>query len=234
MKLALYLITGATLSSMSLAAATYTGGMQQMQNSANSGEYMYRDNYGNMYRAGNKQTDQQMYNQYQGNNAQNQASMDQTSGMMSDPQTMRNDQELLNRVRSVLESKKGNFYPGINVGVKNNTVTLSGVVQTEQERNDLKSLVQKINGVSKIDDQLYVRTTLDKNLDQMLAQRAADALQNGSSADGLRNVQVSVRGGVITLLGTVELDYQKRDAQNKILKIPGVKSVDNQIKVKSK
>lgn len=279
MKFALVLLSGAALSSMSLAAANY--GSQPMQYNPSTGQNMYRDNYGNMYRQGGNASDQQMYDQYRGSNGynnrynsgynnsynarynnsynncnnngygydtryqnnmyQNQYSVNQNQGYytqgMNDYQNSPNsqngvsDQELYYRVQKVLDAKKGNFYTGVNADVRNGVVILSGIIQSEAERSDLKSQIQKVNGVNKIDDQLYIRANIDKNLDQMLAQRAADALQNANSGNAYKNVQVSARDGVITLTGTVEQDYQKRDAQNKVMRINGVRNVDNQIKV---
>lgn len=68
------------------------------------------------------------------------------------------DHELTKKIQDSLRGtafSKG--YKSVNVQVTNGVVSLTGNVDTEQERQDVKSKVQGINGVRSINDQLDVR-----------------------------------------------------------------------------
>jgi len=53
--------------------------------------------------------------------------------------------------------------PMIKIKVDNGTVTLRGKVKSEQEKQQVEAAVQKINGVSKVDNQLKINTDSQDN-----------------------------------------------------------------------
>jgi len=63
------------------------------------------------------------------------------------------------------------------------------------------------------------------------ADRVASAVEKSLNSAPYKNVQVSVRGSVVTLTGTVDLYASREAAENQIGRTPGVVAIQNEIRV---
>jgi hyperosmotically inducible periplasmic protein len=59
----------------------------------------------------------------------------------------------------------------------------------------------------------------------------ADIMNKALNKSQFKNIQVSVQNGVAKLTGTVDVFYQKEDADKRVHKVKGVTAVDNEIEV---
>ncbi len=67
------------------------------------------------------------------------------------------DIPLADKVHRVLAGRElGKAAQGVNIAVRNHVVVLTGSVPTEEDRQAIRSCVQKINGVLAVNDQLSV------------------------------------------------------------------------------
>ncbi len=67
--------------------------------------------------------------------------------------------------------------------------------------------------------------------DDNLKHKIKDALSSGWFSGKFENVKFELDNGVVTLKGTVDSQENKDMAEKKVLKVEGIKKVDNQITV---
>ena len=79
-------------------------------------------------------------------------------------------------------------------------------------------ILPAVAGTKQVDDNVLYDTVKRK--------LANDQLVKGGA------LEVEVKGGAVTIKGSVEFDNQKARAEKIVKKVPGVKSVDNQITVR--
>jgi|GEM_PF-3060912 len=161
-----------------------------------------------------------------------------------------NDQEMQ---RAVNDAIKGNVFAknfkNVNAQVFNGDVTLTGFVNTEDARRDLIERVRSINGVQNVNDRLVVRPSAanysrrTNNLiaqgvpppvteaDRTLNSKVRAALQGGFFSKGYENILSDVRGGVVTLRGTVSSESDRTTVIDRVQKLDGVERIDNQIQI---
>lgn len=160
------------------------------------------------------------------------------------------DQELQ---RAVNDAIKGNVFPknfkNVNAQVFNGDVTLTGFVNTDDARRDLIERVRNINGVQNVNDRLVVRPSAanysrrTRNLiaqvvplpvteaDRTLNSKVRAALQGGFFSKGYENILSDVRGGIVTLRGTVPSESDRTTVIDRVQKLDGVERIDNQIQI---
>ena len=129
------------------------------------------------------------------------------------------------------------FYtPGLNsarigVAVENGVVTLSGSVETYEQKLAALRAAERIPAVRAVACELQVRLPGPHVLtDTGLAQAAANVLAWDSSVPPDR-IRVRVENGWITLEGTLDWQYQKEAAARAVTGLTGVKGVDNLVNV---
>ncbi|HMD67214.1 MAG TPA: BON domain-containing protein [Stellaceae bacterium] len=146
---------------------------------------------------------------------------------------MINDLQLRQDVLDELE-----FEPSVNaaqIGVTANksVVTLTGFVTSYAEKAAAERAARRVKGVKAIAEEIEVRLPSDtKRADDEIAARALDILkwQVGVPAD---RITVKVEKGIVTLMGDVDWQFQKTDAEHVVHKLTGVINVVNQIRVAS-
>ena len=146
---------------------------------------------------------------------------------------MINDLQLRQDVLDELE-----FEPSVNaaqIGVTANksVVTLTGFVTSYAEKAAAERAARRVKGVKAIAEEIEVRLPSDtKRADDEIAARALDILkwQVGVPAD---RITVKVEKGMVTLMGDVDWQFQKTDAEHVVHKLTGVINVVNQIRVAS-
>jgi osmotically-inducible protein OsmY len=122
---------------------------------------------------------------------------------------------------------------GIGVAVNDGVVTLSGHVKSYAEKMAAERAVKRVHGVHGIANDLTVELWPGFQRDDTdVARAAVNALRwNTWLPEGA--VTVVVKGGWVTLEGSVPWQYQKIEAERALAHLQGVKGVTNQVAVKS-
>lgn len=163
--------------------------------------------------------------------------------------------------QKIEDSLKNNYlkknYKLVNARVFNGNVTLTGSVESEEDRQDAENRVRNIQGVRNINDQLKIEASSDVGSNDANQEAIADAdqtssdLADNSSAvsdedlqkqaeDTLKNnyvkknfdaVVVSVSNGVVTITGVVDTDKDRQDIRERLQKIKGLQKINDHLKV---
>jgi len=115
------------------------------------------------------------------------------------------------------------------VSVRDGIVRLSGYVGSLTEKKAAERAVWHVRGVRGIAEELeVVIPAAERRSDDEIAHRVASALCWDTQIPGDR-IQIKVERGVLTLIGSVERQFQKVEAGDLVHRIAGVVGVDNQI-----
>ena len=121
----------------------------------------------------------------------------------------------------------------INVDTDNGVVTLFGVVPTKESKAAAEADVWKVSGVKKVDNVLQVVPAKEQKAVEV---RDADAMTGAKTAlattDAFKNVSVDVKNGAARLTGTVANQSDWLMAAVTVRSSPGIRSVNNDLKVK--
>lgn len=155
---------------------------------------------------------------------------------------------------------KNNFlhtnYDSVHARVYNGNVTLSGSVESENERQNVEKRVRNIPGVRDVNDQLHVgissqasfnstnyinygsqpsETLVADNasspLDEELQKKVEDTLKSNYLKKNYDTVVATVSNGVVTLSGTVDSEKDRQDIHDRIQKINGIKNIVDRLQV---
>jgi osmotically-inducible protein OsmY len=143
-----------------------------------------------------------------------------------------NDRELQQDVSDELEFEPSVDAAHIGVTARDGVVTLTGFVSSIAEKDAAERVARRVKGVRGIAQEIEVRVPSDKKQsDEEIAARALEYFKwdVGVPADRIR---VKVEKGVVTLIGDVDWQYQKSEAELDARKLSGVMGVINQIVVK--
>jgi osmotically-inducible protein OsmY len=114
----------------------------------------------------------------------------------------------------------------VGVSAQDGVVTLSGYVDTYAAKLAAEKAARRVYGVKAVANELEVRLASER-IDPDIAKDALEALKN--RIDVPLGLTVTVRGGFITLAGTVEWMYQKMAAERAVKYLRGVRGVMNHI-----
>ncbi len=116
------------------------------------------------------------------------------------------------------------------VSAKDGVVTLRGTVGSFHQKREATKAAERVRGVVEVDNQLDVKIMTD--------QRRADADIRGDVLQALMldawvpvSVDATVSGGIVTLDGAVEHQYQRDEAVHVTGSVPGVVAVENEIEL---
>jgi hyperosmotically inducible protein len=119
----------------------------------------------------------------------------------------------------------------IGVAVDKGVVTLTGHVASYAEKQAAIAAVLRVKGVRAIAEEIEVRYPLHKKTsDDEIAQRAIDILGWDTMVPS-DSIQVMVHNGWVTLTGSVDWHYQKKQAEEDVRKLSGVRGVTNTIEI---
>ncbi|MBA0035814.1 molecular chaperone OsmY [Pantoea sp. BIGb0393] len=125
----------------------------------------------------------------------------------------------------------------ISVKTHDGVVTLSGFVASQDQAEKAVALVQKVEGVKSVSDKLHVKDSKNASLKGYAGDTATTSeIKAKLLADDIvpsRNVKVETTNGVVQLSGEVANQAQSDRAEKIAKAIEGVKSVKNDLKVKS-
>jgi osmotically-inducible protein OsmY len=110
----------------------------------------------------------------------------------------------------------------IGVSAKNGTVTLTGYIHSYSGKLAAERAAKRVRGVRAVANDIGVRLRLDRT-DADIAADVTQALQLHSAIPD--SVQAAVHSGHVTLTGTVDWPYQKRDAVKAVRHLRGVHNV---------
>jgi osmotically-inducible protein OsmY len=115
----------------------------------------------------------------------------------------------------------------LKITVEKGWVTLQGEVQWNYQREIAESAVVNLLGVTGVINHIKIRANKADEVEKAAIEDAIDL--NWSLSD--RDIAVEVSENKVTLTGTVDSWYQKNEAARIAWKAPGVRSVDNQLKI---
>ena len=125
----------------------------------------------------------------------------------------------------------------ISVKTHQGVVTLSGFVTSQDQAEKAVAVVQKIEGVKSVSDKLHVRDSKSSSVKGYAGDAATTSeIKAKLLADDIvpsRNVKVETTDGVVQLSGHVATQAQSDRAESIAKAIEGVKSVKNDLTVKS-
>jgi osmotically-inducible protein OsmY len=107
-------------------------------------------------------------------------------------------------------------------------VTLTGYIDTYSGKLAAERVVKRVRGVRAVANDIEVGLKLERT-DADIAADVVRALEMRSTVPS--SVQAAVHNGHVTLTGRVDLLFQKRDAENALGHIRGVRNVRNHITV---
>jgi osmotically-inducible protein OsmY len=120
----------------------------------------------------------------------------------------------------------------IAVAVKDGVVTLSGFVHSFWEKDAAEKAAKRVYGVKGVADDIEVKLFW-KQTDPEIARDAVHELESHVSIPADK-IKVTVKGGWVTLEGTVDWEYQKSLAKSAVKKLKGVTGVTNKIELRPK
>jgi osmotically-inducible protein OsmY len=139
------------------------------------------------------------------------------------------DKELKQHVQSALDWEPSVDATDIGVSVDEGVVTLRGNVGSYMEKLTAERVVLRVYGVKALANDLVVHLVGGyERTDTELAQAALAALKWNTTVPNER-VTVTVKGGEVTLNGTLDWPHQKDAAARAVRNLAGVTSVINSI-----
>jgi len=146
----------------------------------------------------------------------------QTSG------AARYDEQIQTRVEQRLADKKD--YRNIQASTEDAIVTLTGTVDTYQQKLDVARRVRKSDKVQGVRNLISVSTNVPD--EELLAKVNRKLYYDRIGYDNRFNyVTASVKDGVVILIGETRTDVSRDSAASVAASLPGVKEVVNDIKV---
>jgi osmotically-inducible protein OsmY len=141
------------------------------------------------------------------------------------------DDELRQHVTDALAADPAVDAAHVGVSARDGIVMLSGYVATYAEKFDIERIVRKVRGVRGIAQEVTVRHTAEKQLeDDQIAQRALSIIK-WSAGIPAEDIQVIVQHGWVTLNGQVPWHFQRMAAEMAVRKLSGVTGITNQIEL---
>jgi osmotically-inducible protein OsmY len=117
----------------------------------------------------------------------------------------------------------------VDVAVSAGHVTLRGEVEWEYERREAERAVRGLAGVRGVTNSVTVRPRQRTEPDD-LGRRIAQALKRSAETDAER-IMVEQDGDTVILRGAVRSWPERRDAERAAWSAPGVRSVENDIRI---
>ncbi|MFZ1874917.1 MAG: molecular chaperone OsmY [Chania sp.] len=141
------------------------------------------------------------------------------------------------KVKSALVEDKAIKSTDISVVTEKGVVTLSGFVSSQVQAERAVAAAGKVEGVKSVSDKLHVKDEATQSVKAYAGDAATTSeLKAKLLADDIvpsRHVKVETTDGVVQLSGTVKTQAQSERAESIAKAIDGVRSVKNDLAVKS-
>lgn len=147
------------------------------------------------------------------------------------------DSAITAKVKAALVDDESIKSTDISVETEKSVVTLSGFVESQTQAEQAVKVAKGVEGVKSVSDKLHVRDGKDQSVKGYAGDAATTSeIKAKLLADDIvpsRNVKVETTDGVVQLSGTVDSQKQSDRAESIAKAVDGVKSVKNDLKVKS-
>lgn len=121
----------------------------------------------------------------------------------------------------------------VGVSAADGTVTLSGHVSSYAALFAARKAARRVAGVKAVADEMHVRlAATHEREDSDIAESISHVLRHNVTL-GEQDIQAEVRGGNVTLSGTVDWQVQRRHVERQVAHVAGVRTIDNQIKLRA-
>jgi len=145
----------------------------------------------------------------------------------------KNDADLQHDVEEELRWDPSIHAEQIGVSVKNGVVELDGHVDSLWEKWAAEGAALRVANVESVASEIKVEPPPSATrTDEEIARAASNHIEWNWLVP--KTVKVQVTDGVVTLQGTVEWQYQKKEAEQGLLRLIGVKSILNRITLNPK
>ena len=146
---------------------------------------------------------------------------------------MKSNSELQANVQNAIKWEPFLNSEEIGVTAKDGIVSLTGIVNSYTKKMKAENVAKKVVGVKAVVENIEVKFTSSfSKTDTEIAREVLDALKNNWAVPKDK-VTIKVENGCVTLDGTLAWNYQKEAAKNATHYLTGVKSIVNNIKIKS-
>jgi osmotically-inducible protein OsmY len=121
----------------------------------------------------------------------------------------------------------------IGVSVKDGIVTLTGMVDSYAKKYAAEEAAHRVRNVRAVANDIEVRLSgAAERTDTDIAKAATNALKWNILVPS-EKIQVTVSNGWVTLQGEVSYDFERREAEQTVRNLSGVKGITNLIVIKS-
>ncbi len=161
------------------------------------------------------------------------------------------DQELNRRIhKQIDDSWYARGYRDVKIHASDGTVTLSGSVETEKDKNEIESSIRNIEGVKALNSKrLVVKNANPKERstarefpqdrfatqkDDQLNRKIRDNISKGWLWDSHKDITLQTSNGIVTVLGNIDDAKAEEKLIGEIKKIEGVKSVISNLRIQNK
>lgn len=139
------------------------------------------------------------------------------------------NQAIESQIRTKLKSDPLTAAWNINPAVEGNTVTLTGLVDKEEERRRAEEIARGVVGeLRQVNNQIVL--TEEVVLDNAITAKVKTELVT-NPVTRIGAIEVHSNKGVVQLNGSVKTEEQKREAERIASSTAGVKRVENNLKV---
>jgi hyperosmotically inducible periplasmic protein len=144
------------------------------------------------------------------------------------------DSAITAAVNSKLAASDENGAINVNVDTRVGEVTLTGVVETQAEKERAELIAANTEGVTRVINNITVDTSGGEGLAMMTASDLTifSKIKTRYVSEGVIGPRVGVKNGVVTLKGVVEDAQTKVRAESIARATSGVREVSNLLKVK--
>lgn len=139
------------------------------------------------------------------------------------------DLELRHAVREELEWAPHLDASGVGVSVRDGIVRMTGYVNSLAEKRAAERAVWHVRGARGLAQEIeVVIPEARRHSDDEIAHRAISVL-GWDAQIPVDHLQVKVERGVVTLIGVVDWQFQRTEAEERVHRLAGVVDVDNRI-----
>lgn len=142
----------------------------------------------------------------------------------------RPEADILQDVTRLLQNRPKFRDVPIRVLVSGNEVTLDGQVKHNADKAEAEEIAGTVAGVTRVVNTLEVDSA-GTIPDEIIKSKVESALANPITFGAVRNLEVTVEEGTVTLKGTVRRDMERRQAERIVVGVEGVGSVLNLITI---
>jgi osmotically-inducible protein OsmY len=146
---------------------------------------------------------------------------------------MKDDEDLQRNVQNAIKWEPLLHAAEIGVIVNDGVITLTGIVDSYIKKSEAENAAKNVAGVKAVVEKIEVKfgNSFTKS-DNEIAAEVVNALKLGWQIPEDK-IKVTVEDGWVTLGGELSWNYQKEAAKKAVSNLAGVRSVTNDIRIKS-